>query len=447
MRGLTEYDRKYLQVAMPSAMEGVFMVLLSSVDLIMVGSLGVDAIAAVSIFTQPRMMLLCVTRSLASAVTLLTARLVGRGEHEAQARVLCQSLLLGMVALGLLHLRFYAHLESLLVWMGAEPEYLADALLYGNLALFGVFLTSLATLLQAGLMGQGRTGLVLWINMLGNVVNCAINALFIYGLGPFPTLGVEGAAIGTVAGAAVMALETARRLYGERVFAAFMDGGFLPDRAFCRSLLPIFGGVFSEQGFERVGMVLYTRMAAGLGALPYAVHAIAMHFCDLYYCFAGGLGKASMVLAGQAYGRGDMAAWRAYGRAGLRWSALFSTLSFALTYALREEIFWIYTDDAAALPMGLMVLAFVAVVSFPEAHALVCAGILRGTGRTRDVAAYSFVSVTFLRPVVTALFLYTLDFGLMGVWLALAFDQSLRAGCSSVLVLRLWQKKSLPEGA
>ena len=441
MRFFAGYDRMYLRVAMPSAFEGVFMVLLSSVDIIMVGTLGLEAIAAVSIFTQPRMMLLCVTRSLASAVTLLTARLFGRVEHAPQARMFCQSLTFGAVVLGLLHIIFFFQLESLLVWMGAEPQYLVDALRYGNLAQLGVFLTSLATLLQAGFLGQGRTGLVLWINLWGNGVNCIVNALFIFGLGPFPALGVEGAAVGTVAGAAYMLLETARRLRGElRVSRA----DFLPDGAFFRSLLPVFGGVFSEQGFERVGMVLYTRMAAGLGEVPYAVHAIAMNFCDFYYCFAGGLGKASMVLAGQAYGRGDTEAWRAYGRAGLRWSLLFSTLSFVLTYVLRGEIFWIYTDDAASLPLGMMVLAFVAVVSFPEAHALVCAGILRGTGQTSAVAAYSFVSVTFLRPLVTAFLLYELGFGLMGVWLALAFDQSLRAICSSALVARLWRKKYLP---
>ena len=104
MRFFAGYDRMYLRVAMPSAFEGVFMVLLSSVDIIMVGTLGLEAIAAVSIFTQPRMMLLCVTRSLASAVTLLTARLFGRGEHAPQARMFCQSLTFGAVVLGLLHI-------------------------------------------------------------------------------------------------------------------------------------------------------------------------------------------------------------------------------------------------------------------------------------------------------------------------------------------------------
>ncbi|MBQ1890529.1 MAG: MATE family efflux transporter, partial [Selenomonas sp.] len=98
----TQADRKYLQLAMPAAWEGVFMILLSSVDLIMVGVLGTAAIAAVSIFTQPRMMLLTVARSLASAVTVLTAEHFGGGRREQAAAIMRQSLGLGaFVLLGL----------------------------------------------------------------------------------------------------------------------------------------------------------------------------------------------------------------------------------------------------------------------------------------------------------------------------------------------------------
>ncbi len=80
--GLRDADKQYLGMAMPAALEGLFMVLLSSVDIIMVGVLGTAAIAAVSIFTQPRMMLLCVVRSVASVLTLLTAQKFGAGKLQ-----------------------------------------------------------------------------------------------------------------------------------------------------------------------------------------------------------------------------------------------------------------------------------------------------------------------------------------------------------------------------
>ena len=74
---LDEYGKKYLRVAVPSGFEGIFMVLLASADLIMVASLGAEAVAAVGVFMQPRMALLCFPRSWASAVTLLAANYAG----------------------------------------------------------------------------------------------------------------------------------------------------------------------------------------------------------------------------------------------------------------------------------------------------------------------------------------------------------------------------------
>ena len=77
------YDKSYLKIALPAAFEGLFMILLASTDLIMVGTLGAFPIAAVSIFAQPRLVLLCFSRSLASSVTLLVSRKADEAGKEA----------------------------------------------------------------------------------------------------------------------------------------------------------------------------------------------------------------------------------------------------------------------------------------------------------------------------------------------------------------------------
>ena len=299
---LKDADKNYLRMAMPAAGEGLFMVLLSSVDIIMVGVLGTAAIAAVSIFTQPRMMLLCVVRSVASVLTLLTAQKFGAGKLQEVPGLLNQTLFCVAILMGLLHLLFFWQLEGILSWMGAKEEYMDMALAYGDIALVGVFLTTLATTLQAVQLGYGHTKQVMNANVQGNVVNIIGNGLFIFGLGPFPELGVVGAAVGTVMGTSWTLLVTGYQLQ-QSEWAGW--GGFWPTRAYFKEFLPVLAGVFSEQGFERLGMVLYTRMVAELGTAAYAVHAICMNFCDFYYCFAGGLGKANMVMAGHAYGAGN----------------------------------------------------------------------------------------------------------------------------------------------
>lgn len=428
-------DQKYLHMAMPAAMEGVFMILLSSVDLIMVGFIGTAAIAAVSIFTQPRMMLLTVARSLASVVTLLTAEYYGGGHKEKAVEILRQSVFLGGVIMLVLHLVFFAYLPQLLLWMGAEQEYLQLALEYGWIALAAVYVTSLTSILQGIQLGFGQTGIVLRVNFQGNIVNIIADSILIFGLGPFPEMGVQGVAMGTLIATIYTLSLTILSLCQEHIL---QKGIFLPNRDYFRVFVPVFASVFSEQGFERAGMVIYTRMVAELGAIPYAIHAICMNFCDFYYCFAGGLGKACTVMASQAKGRQDFAGWRESLKNGIKWSLIFSMAAFVLTAAFREEIFRLYTIDTAMLPLGGIIMLIVAAVSFPEAQQIVCAGILRGSGKSLQVAIYSFVSITVLRPIITAIFLYWLDLGLVGAWLALALDQGIRTICASALLWHLY---------
>lgn len=437
MPTLTRYEKHYLKIAMPAAFEGVLMILLGSADIIMVGSLGTAAVAAVSIFTQPRMALLCVARSMATAVSLLTAYQFGKNKKKEAGDVLTRSFALGAAVFAVLHVAFYFWLRDILLFMGATAEYLADAILYGRIALTAVFLTSLTAILQAAMLGFGQTAAVFSANIKGNAINIFVSAPLIFGIAPFPALGVQGAAIGTAAGAFCSFLLTLKFLRKENMLRC---GRLLPDREFFREFLPVFGSVFCEQGFERIGMVVYTRMTAELGTVPYAVHAICMNFCDFYYSFAGGMGKAGMALAGQARGSNDAAAWQNCLRAGMKFGVVFSAAAFVVTFFLRDEIFSVYSADTDALALGGTIMMLVAAASFPEAHALVCAGVLRGSGKTLCVAVYSFVSVTVIRPLVTAFMLYELRLGLFGAWLALFLDQSMRAFCAHILVMRLRKK-------
>lgn len=431
---------------MPSAMEGIFLICLSAADIIMVGSLGTSAVAAVSIFTQPRMMILCVARSLAASLTLLTAQTYGAGNYAESARLLRQTAIVSAVLFVILHWLFFGHLAEILRWMGATESYLPMALEYGELALLGVFFTSLTAILQASLLGFGCTRSVMMVNVQGNILNVIGNVIFIFGFLGIPALGVKGAAIGTVIGTVWSLGATLYLLHQQEELADWQIGSFLPDCHYWRSFGGTFLSVFSEQGFERLGMVLYTRMVAELGVLPYAVHAVCMNFCDFYYSFAGGLGKASMILAGHAYGAKDTVRWQACLKSSLRWSFIFSLVSFAGTFAARDVIMGVYMNAEEARVLGSVILIVVAVVSFPEAQAMVCAGILRGSGRAKSVAVYSFVSIAVLRPIITGIFLYWWEWGLMGAWIALAIDQSLRAFCATFLVYQLGKNNFIKRG-
>ena len=129
---------KYLRIALPAVLEGIFMTFLAAADLIMVGVLGAKAIAAVSIFLPLRLVLLTVSRSLASAVTILTANKFGSGQYSAIKVLLRQSFTVSSILLAVLHLLFYGFFEKLVVLMGAQSDYLELALAYGNIGVAAV---------------------------------------------------------------------------------------------------------------------------------------------------------------------------------------------------------------------------------------------------------------------------------------------------------------------
>lgn len=431
---MNHYDRQYLKIALPAALEGLFMILLASTDLILVGALGSFSVAAVSIFLQPRLVLLCLSRSLASAVTLVVARLAGKEDREAVAALLKKSLFLCALVMGILHILCFFFLEPIFLLMGASMDYMAEALDYGGPALLSVYFTSLALILQAVQLGYGDTASIMKTNIAGNGINGALSFVLISGMGPIPAFGVLGAAIGTIVGT-FFTLMASFYLLNRRGF--FSGGSFLPDRAYFRTVLPIFGSILGEQGSERIGMVLFSRMAAGLGTVPFAVHSICMNICDVYYDFIMGFGKAGMVAAGQSVGRGSQSDWSAYRNCGLKWCLILSAAVCGAVLLFSDEIFSFYSKEPDLLALSGTVMVIIAIVSFPEALAIWGAGILRGSGKTAQVAAYSFLSITFLRPLVTAFFLYVLDMGLLGTWCALLLDQLIRAGCATFLVGRL----------
>ena len=414
---------------MPAAAEGIFMMLLSSVDIIMVSQLGTVAVAAVSIFTQPRMMILTFSRSVGAALTLLTAEYFGEKTPEKICAVLRQTLFCGGICLLIIHGAFYFCLEEILNFMGASVEYTKDAMDYGKIALVAVFFTSVTAFLQGVMIGLLNTAKILKTNLLGNLLNIAASGVFIF----LFDMGVKGAAFGTVAGTFLTLCLSVFALRHDKILRC---GAFLPNRQYGRKMLSVFGGVFAESACERIGMVLYTRMVAELGVMAYAVHAVAMNFCDFYYGFAGGLGKASMALSGRAAGKKDAVLLKKYALVGMKWGAIFSAAAFIVTFMWRNEIFAFYLPDSQAIIMGDPIMIIVAAVGFAEAQSLIGAGILRGSGRTYFVALYSFVSVAVMRPLVTAAMLNVFHLGLSGAWLALAIDQTTRALCASVALFR-----------
>ena len=440
MQGFFSKDnKKYLSIAMPAALEGIFMTVLQAADLVMVGALGSSAIAAVSIFMPLRLVLLTFARSLASSITILTAGKFGAADEDGIKALLRQSFTITLFVMGILHIGFFCCFKELVLLMGAQADYVQLAVDYGLIATIAVFISCLSLSVQAIQLGIGQTSVIMKSNVAGNIVNICCNYVFITGIGSFSGWGVKGAALGTIVGSLVTLGITLWIMVQNRKYTQGLWQ--LPNKKFWQEFKPIFSGIFSELGAERIGMVIYARITADLGTLAFAVHSICYNISDFGFDFIFGFAKANMVLAGQACGKKNYAEWCRFRRIGLQWGAILATIFGLVIHIFWEEIFTLYNKDAQALALSYTVMLMVAWHFYLTSQTLITGSILRGSGKTTIVAALSFVLITILRPLMTAVAVYYLDWGIVGVWVAICLDQILRSGCFTYI---LYQIKALP---
>lgn len=426
--------KSYWSIAIPAALEGLLIVLLSSVDLLMVSSQGPEAVAAVSIFSQPKMVILCFSRSLAVAVTALVASKLGQGQTDKIASIMKRSVMITGIGSGLLLFLSIWFMRPILVLAGAEADYLAPALRYGKAVSLSLFFNGLAIVMNGGLTGLGKTIPMLLGNVTGNIINVLFNALFIYQL----KWGVIGAGIATVLGSIVTLIITIGFAHKEMHLLSLKSlQEWLPTRAYLKELWYIVDGVLAEQGFERIGMFLYSRLTADLGMISFATHNICMTLCDIYYNVGQGMSKASLALAGKYKGKADQIGLKQFTKLAQR-SGLYLSLIAAIIYlALRSPLMHLFSEVSEIIELGERILIFVAICCIPQTQSLIAAGILRGLGHTTYVAKYSLGSIAIIRPIMTWVLCFAFNFQLYGAWWALLIDQSMR------MSFAVWKVKKL----
>src|SRR5690606_6695512 len=173
------------------AMESVFAI----VDIFFVSSLGADAVAAVGITEAVLTLLYAVAVGLSMAVTALVARRIGEGDRDAAATVAGQTIwvgVLGSVVIGVIGI---AYAEELLTVMGGTPEVVAAGTGYTAMMFGGAATFLLLFLLSAVLRGAGNAALAMRVLWVANGINIVLDPCLIFGWGPFPEMGVTGAAV------------------------------------------------------------------------------------------------------------------------------------------------------------------------------------------------------------------------------------------------------------
>lgn len=422
-----EVYKNSFNMSWPCAFEAVLVSLVGSIDIMMVGGLGAEAIAAVGLTNQPKFVLLAMIFSLNVGVTAIVARRKGAEDFKGANSCLKQSIILSFIISLIMAISGYIFANEIMLFAGAGEDVINDSVAYYKILMVSIVFTSLSLTINAAQRGVGNTKISMRTNVVANIVNLIFNYFLINGVWIFPRLEVRGAAIATTLGSIVGFLMSVFSVYyNTRILDLRGKGNWKFDKATMKAFLSISGSSVGEQVFMRIGFFSFAIIVAALGTIAFATHQICMNVINLSFCFGDGLSAAAASLVGQNLGakRPDKA--KIYGKTGQRMAFIVSTVLFFVFILARKQIIMLFNSEEHIVSLGGMIMIIIAFTTHAQTSQTVYNGCLRGAGDTKFVALISFISIALIRPGLAWILCFPANLGLKGAWIALFADQTMR---------------------
>jgi putative MATE family efflux protein len=402
------------------AMEAVFAV----VDIAFVSRLGTNAIAAVGLTEALITILYAVAIGLGMGVTAMISRRVGARDPVAAAYVMGQAIWVGGFLAAIIGTTGVVFAADLLRIMGASEGVIAEGkgftamLLGGNASILYLFL------LNAGFRGAGDAPVALRSLTLANGLNILLDPCFIFGIGPFPELGVTGAAVATTIGRSVGVAYLVWYLFASRGRLEFglRNLAIAPD-LIARMIRISIGGI-GQFLIATSSWIAIIRVIAIYGSAPIAAYTIAIRLIEFVFLPAWGLGNAAATLVGQNLGaarpdRAEKSVWTA-----ARYNAIFMTvLGFAFV-AFAPQLVSLFTDDPEIRRYGINCLRILGIGYPMYAVGMIIIQALNGAGDTRTPSFLNFIAFWLIQIPLAYWLATAVGLGPNGVFLAIVFSES-----------------------
>jgi len=406
------------------------------VDHVLVGNLvGFTANAAIGVSWQILLVVIVFISSLFTGMSVLVARFAGAGEENKVNRVVYQAFLTTIgISLGIMAPLGYFLSPWLLDLVNAAPAVKAEALPFLRIMFASSSGMLLFYMLSGALRsaGDARTPMILGIAL--TVLNLVLNVILIRGLGPVPSFGTAGSAMGTGLASGLLAVYSIWKLWRGDWVVSFPRRGFAPDWSIIRSLFR-FGLPAGIQGIAmNVGGVVMLGFIGSLAQSAAAQAAFAVSYTQLFSLITWtsvGLMGAAAAVAGQNLGAGhpDRAEKGVHTAAGYGLAAAAFFGIFFLFFP-RQLLAIFGMNEPAVVEIGTNLLRVLSLSGLLIAVALTYTGGLQGTGDTKGPLYISIVSQIIVPLSICFVIQQTSTLEAIEIWIAILAGHATRCGLS-----------------
>lgn len=422
-------------LAIPMMLEMSMEAIFAVVDIAFVSRLGTAAIAAVGITEALITVLYAVAIGLGMGLTAMVSRRIGAKDRNAAAQVTGQAIWIGAILAIGIGIPGYIYAADLLRIMGASEAVVRGGSGFTAILLGGSASILFLFLLNAAFRGAGDAPVALRSLMLANAINIVLDPCLIFGLGPFPEMGVTGAAVATTIGRGTGVIYLAYVLTrGDgrlRLHAAHLVIVY----SLAKRLIFISAGGIGQFLITTSSWIVLMRIIAMYGSAPIAAYTIALRLMEFAILPAWGLGNATATLVGQNLGAGkaeraEASVWRA-----TRYNMIFLAVLGFLMLVFAPSIVRLFSADPEILRYGTNCLRILGLGYPVYAAGMIVVQALNGAGDTRSPSLLNFICFWVIQIPVAYWLATEMSLGPNGVFAAIIFSESLLT-IAAVLVFR-----------
>jgi len=436
--------RAVIMLAVPMVVEMGMESIFAVADVFWVSHLGADAVATVGLTESMMTLIYTAAMGLSIGATALVARRIGEGRPDGAAHVAGQSVVLGLAISAAIAVFGAPYAPRLLRLMGATDAVVDTGGGFTRVMLGGNATVLLLFMLNAVFRGSGDAAVAMRVLWLGNILNIILGPCFIFGLGPFPRLGVAGAAVATNLGRGTAVACQLAILFGGRGRVRLAPRHLRLDLPLMRSVLRLSGSGTIQILIGTASYIGLVRILSIFGSPALAGYTIGMRVIMFAILPAFGVSNAAATMVGQNLGAGRPdRAERAV------WTAAFYNVVFLGAIGLAflagaPLIAGLFTHDAEVLPYAVSCLRTVSLGFLFYAYGMVLTQAFNGAGDTWTPTIINlFVFWLWEIPLAWWLSSHT-GLGARGVFMALTIAYSSLAVVSAILFRRgRWKKAAV----
>jgi putative MATE family efflux protein len=437
-------DRAIFLLAVPMVLEMAMEALFAIVDTFFVAHLGADATATVGITEGLLVMVYAIAVGMSMGTTAVVARRTGEKDSHGAAQAAVQSIILGISVSGLIFAFCFPFAPRLLTWMGADPGILRVGSTYGRIMLSGSGVILMLFLINAIFRGAGDAAVAMRVLWLANFINLCLDPCLILGLGPFPRLGVTGAAISTTTGRSRGVLFQFYMLWRGSGRMRILREHLRVNFKIMISILRISGTGVLQWTVATASWAVMVRLIQSFGSAATAGYTVAIRIIYFSILPSWGLGSAAATLVGQNLGanhpeRAEKSVWRA-----AFFNMIFLGALSLIFLVFAPYLIGIFSHDPAVVAVGASCLRIISACYVLFAYGMLLVQAFNGAGDTFTPTVINLVCYWLVQLPLAYLLSRHFSLGPNGIFLAILTAEVL-VGVVAIFVFRLgrWKKISI----